>query len=117
MADTLLLSQDIWDLVLDISGNIAMATAPYAVAQDVASACRTFAGEAWYDTTQGVPYFSDILGQPLNTSFIKSKIEAAALTVPDVVSARCTIVTFQGRELRGQVEIIDTTGAQNNVQF
>lgn len=115
--DTLLLDQGSWDLVLDISGNIAMATAPYAIAQDVASACRLFAGELWYDTTQGVPYFSDVLGQPLNVSFIMSKIEAAALTVPDVVSARCILATFQGRELRGQVQIIDTTGAQNNVQF
>lgn len=117
MADTLLLDQGNWDLVLDLSGNISMATAPYAIAQDVASAVRLFAGELWYDTTQGVPYFGDILGQPPNVEFIKSKVEAAALTVPEVVSARCILASFQGRELRGQVQIIDATGAQNNVRF
>ena len=39
---TLLLDQTEWDLVLDASGNIALASPPYALAQDVASAVRTF---------------------------------------------------------------------------
>ena len=117
MADTLLLAQDTWDLITDLNGNIAMAKNPYAMAQDVASAVRVFLGEVWYDNTQGVPYFDQILGQPLNTAFIKSKVEAAALTVPGVVKARCTIATLQDRVLRGQILVTDQNGVENNVQF
>ena len=50
VAATLLLDRTTWDLCLDANGNIAMATGPYAIAQDVASAVRL-----WHDTTKGVP--------------------------------------------------------------
>ena len=115
--DTLLLAQDTWDLVLDANGNIAMATHPYSIAQDVASACRLFAGELWYDTTQGIPYFQNILGKRPPLTYIKAQIEASALTVPEVVSARCLFATFSGRNLTGQIQIIDITGASHNVHF
>jgi hypothetical protein len=39
------------------------------------------------------------------------------LTVPGVVSARCLLANLKGRALSGQIQIIDTTGATNNVQF
>lgn len=115
--DTLLLAQDTWDLVLDASGNIAKASEPYAIAQDVASAVRLFAGELWYDQAQGIPYFENILGQRPPLQYIKSQVENAALTVPEVVQARCLFADFRGRALSGQIQIIDTTGATNNVQF
>jgi hypothetical protein len=35
-----------WDLVLGASGNIAEASAPYALAQDAASAIQLFAGNS-----------------------------------------------------------------------
>ena len=56
MADTLLLDLTNWDLVLDVNGNIAIARPPYALAQDAASAVKTFQGECYYDTTLGIPY-------------------------------------------------------------
>ncbi len=115
--NTLLLDQAGWDLVLDINGNFAVAAAPYAVAQDVASAVKLFVGELYYDTTQGVPYFEGVLGAPPNLQYVKTQVEKAALTVPDVVSARCLFASFVNRALRGQVQIIDVTGAQNNVTF
>jgi hypothetical protein len=58
-----LLDRSTWDLVLDASGNIAVASAPYALAQDAASAIRLLAGELWYDTAQWVPYSSKSSGQ------------------------------------------------------
>ncbi len=115
--NTLLLATDTWDLVLDANGNIAMAAEPYSIAQDVASAVKLFAGELWYDTTQGIPYFQNILGQRPPQQYVKSQIEKAALTVPDVVTARCLFASFQGGVLSGQVQVIDTTGASNNVTF
>ena len=114
---TLLLDAHQWDLVLDSSGNIAVAEPPYALAQDVASAIRLFINELWYDSTKGVPYFDDILGHLPPASLLTGYMERAALTVPGVVTARCTITEFAGREVRGQVEFIDETGAANNVQF
>lgn len=115
--DTLLLDQTLWDLVADASGNIAVASEPYRIAQDVASAVRLFAGELWFDTSKGVPYFSDILGQRPPPQFFKAQIEKAALTVPGVAQARCVIATFTDRALTGQIQIIDTTGQAQNVQF
>lgn len=117
MSSTLLLSQDNWDLVIDTSGNIAAATDPYSLAQDVASAVRVFTGDIWYDTAQGIAYLTRVLGQRPTNQFLKGQIEARALTVPGVVSARCLFVALQDRKLSGQVQIIDTTGASNNVSF
>lgn len=115
--NTLLLTQDNWDLCLDAAGNIAVASDPYSEAQDVASAVRLFAGELWYDTTQGLPYFQNILGQQPSQQFIKAQVESAALTVPNIVSAQCTVATVVDRGVTGTVEVIDSAGIANNVSF
>lgn len=115
--DTMLLAIDTWDLVLDANGNWAVANNPYSEAQDVASAIKLFLGEAYFDVTQGIPYFGQIFGVRPNLQFVKTQIEAAALTVPNVVSALCLFASFDGRNLTGQVQVIDTVGVQNNVSF
>jgi hypothetical protein len=106
--NTLLLDVSSWDLCLDAAGNIAMASNPYSIAQDAASAIRTFAGEVWYDTTQGVPYWDQILGQYPPIEFMRAQFVAAALTVPETVSAVCFFSAVVGRALSGQVQITDT---------
>lgn len=113
---TLLLDVSAWDLVLDVGGNIAVATEPYALAQDAASAIRTFSdagpggvGECWYNTTLGVPY-KTMLGKRPNIQLIKAKDEAAAKTVPGVVSAKCFITSISGRRVSGQVQVTDENG-------
>lgn len=116
MTTTLMLDTVDWDLVLDANGNIALADAPYSMAQDVASAVRVVVGELWFDSKQGVPY-GDILGSAPNLQFIRAKIEAAALTVSGVVKARCTFASFAGRVLTGQVQVTDAAGMVNNVSF
>lgn len=108
--DTLLLSQTSWDLTLDAMGNIAKASDGYAIAQDVASACRTFRGEIWYNTNTGVPYFQQILGKLPPAQFVKAQEEAAAESVPDVASAKCFLTGFQHRTLTGQIQITTTAG-------
>lgn len=115
--DTLLLDQEAWDLVLDSFGNIALASPSYSLAQDVASAIRLFQGELWYDTTQGVPYFQDILGQKPPLSLLTGLIETAALTVPAVISAQCVISSFSNRVAAGIVKFIDASGQENGVTF
>lgn len=115
--NTLLLDQSAWDLIIDSAGNIAMATPPYALAQDVASAVRLFLGELWYNTPKGIPYFEDVLGQLPPATLLTGYMEKAALTVPGVVSAQVIIEAFDSREITGQVQFIDETGAANAVTF
>lgn len=115
--NTLLLDQTQWDLVLDSKGNIAVASPPYSLAQDVASAVKLFLGELWYDTEKGIPYFEDILGHLPPQSLMKSYIESAAMTVPGVVSAQCIIASFNDRNVIGQVQFIDEQGVLNGVTF
>jgi hypothetical protein len=107
---TLLLDRTTWDLFLDARGNIAVASDPYSVAQDVASAIRLFQGECWFDTTRGVPHFQKILGHQPPVSILKSALEAAALTVPEVTSAIVFISSMVGREIHGQVHVTSSKG-------
>jgi hypothetical protein len=110
MAKTLLLDTVLWDLVLDTSGNIAVASEPYALAQDAASAIRLFQGELYYDTTQGVPYWTQVLGKTPNISLMKQLFANAALTVPGVKAARVFINSVSERRVTGQVQITTATG-------
>jgi hypothetical protein len=107
---TLLLDVASWDLVVDTAGNIAVAAEPYSYAQDVASAIRLFLGELWYNTAPGVPYFQEILGKAPPVQVFKERLIQAALRVPGVVSAECTIAAFEGRTVKGQVTFVDETG-------
>lgn len=115
--DTLLLDLSAWDLVLDSSGNIALASEPYSLAQDVASACRTFLGECFFDDTLGVPYFQKVLGKTPPISDFQQYLVQAALTVPGVVSATCVIQSFQDRTVQGQIQFIDVNGVSQSVSL
>lgn len=105
---TLLLDTVKWDLVLDLFGNIAVASDPYSQAQDAASAIRLFQGELWYDTTQGVPYWASILGKSPPLALMKAKFAEAALSIPGVVSAQCFISGVKNRQVVGQVQLSNT---------
>lgn len=125
--DTWLLALDTWDICLDANGNWAIASAPYSLAQDVATAVRTVLREVWYNQTLGVPWLDNgdqnILGNPLNvTVFSELMVKAALGAVPTtadvyVVSAKCVITSFnrQTRTVVGQVQFIDSTGGQGSV--
>lgn len=113
MTQSLLLDQDAWDLLTDINGNIAVADEPYRIAQDVATECRLFKGEYWYDTTAGIPYWQKILGKFPPLTLIKRTYKAAALQVVGVVSAVLFISSLQNRILKGQVQVTD----KNNVKL
>ena len=115
--NTLLLDQTTWDLCLDASGNIAVAADPYAQAQDAASAIRTFAAEVWYNTAKGVPYFGQILGRFPPVPLIKAQLVKAALTVPGIVAAECTLASIRDRKLSGQVRITNIAGTILTVAF
>lgn len=110
---TLLLDQSAWDLVIDAAGNIAVAGPPYSLAQDVASAVRTFLGEVYYDTTLGIPYFEDA-----PASLLTQQISDAALTVPGVVTAATTVDSFStDGTLTGTIAFTDESGGTTVVNL
>ena len=112
MAATFLLDRDTWDVALNASGNIAVATEPYSQVQDAASAVRVFEGEAYYNTTLGVPYWSDVLGRSQPTQIMRARAQQAALTVPGVIDANAILVTLANRTLGGQIQIRTASGEQ-----
>lgn len=104
MATTLFLRPDNWDLEIDASGNIAVATDVYQQAQDIASAGRTITGDLYYNTNAGIPYLTEILGQtgyPL--ALYKMHLEQAALSIGGVVSAQAIIRTDNKRNVTGAI--------------
>ena len=117
MASTLLLDTAAWDLCVDLDGNIAVASEPYALAQDAASAIRTFEGEVWYNRALGIPYWTQILGYAPPLSLMRAYFVAAALTVPDVVSAACFFLAITNRKVTGQVQITSTDGTLSAAAF
>lgn len=101
--NTVFLLPDTWDLELDASGNIAIASDVYQQAQDVASACRTFARDVYFDQAVGIPYFENVLGQygyPL--SLYKMHLEEAAKSIPGIVSANAQL-KLTGRVASGSI--------------
>lgn len=106
-----------WDVILDADGNVAVASDPYSVAQDVASACRTFLSEVYYDTTLGVPYLGQILGQEPSLAFVKAQLELAAAKVPGCSNPVAYITGLVGRQLSGQIQFADSNGATQAAAF
>ena len=106
---TFLLDIDTWDLVVDASGNWAVASDPYSQAQDAASMIRLFQGELYYDNTKGVPYWTLILGKLPPAQLLKAYFNDAALVVPGVTAARTFLTGITRRLLTGQVQITNTT--------
>jgi hypothetical protein len=114
MASTLLLDTVSWDLTTDANGNIAVATEPYSLAQDAASAIKTFLGEVYYDITIGIPYLQQILGKNPPLSLLKQQFVAAAMSVPDVASAQVFIAALNDRILTGQVQVASASTGQTS---
>lgn len=114
---TLLLNPVSWDLMIDSDGNIAVASDPFSLAQDAASAIKLFQGELWFDTTQGIPYFTQIFGKPPNINLIKAQFGNAALTVPGVIAVTVYITSIIDRNVNGQVQVTDATGVTTAANF
>lgn len=108
LMDTLYLNDD-WDLTADSQGNIALANAPYAVAQDVASECKLWLGEARFDSTKGIPYDTSILGELPPPAKLIAWYKQAAEGVPEVADAT-VVLQYADRHLTGQIQCTLTDG-------
>ncbi|MCE2578678.1 hypothetical protein NO263_09950 [Gluconacetobacter entanii] len=115
---SLLLDRTTWDLCVTASRDIAVASAPYCVLQDVATAVRTFVGECWYDTAKGIAYFSLILGVGQSPAAFRAQVEATAKAVSGVADARCVLTAIGAdRVLSGAILVTLTTGGTASVSF
>lgn len=114
---TMLLDADTWDLVLTPGGDIAVAEGGLNLAQDAASAIRLFEGELYFDTSQGVPYFDQVLGYAPPVGLMKEYFNRAALTVEGVATARTFLSGWTGRTLTGQVQVTDESGNLTAASF
>lgn len=114
---TLFLDPDSWDLTLDASRSIALATYPYEQAQTVANACRLWRGEAPYNTNRGMPYDTAILGKQLPQRVLAGWYETEAVSVgcsPAVASA-VAVLQYGNRALTGQIQCTLDDGTVINV--
>lgn len=117
MASTLQLNSG-WDLMLDSSGNIAVAAEPYALAQDAASAIQTYLGECIWDTTLGIPYMTQIFGQNPPLALLKQLLADAAMAVSsDITAAQVFFSSFANRQVQGQVQITNASGQTASASF
>lgn len=112
--NTLLLDITTWDLVLDANGNIAVASNPYSLAQDAASAIKTYLGEVYFDTTIGIPYQTQVFGRVPSLNLLKTQLEAAAETVPGVDKATVFLASVTGRVVTGQVQVTSAATATSS---
>ncbi len=113
--NTLYLDPMTWDLTLDDQGNIAMAKDPYSKAQDAASAVRLFAGELYYDTGKGIPYFEEMLGKKQSFALYRHRVIQAALSVPGVLAADARIEQQDERLVSGYLKLTDQENRQYEI--
>jgi hypothetical protein len=80
--------------------------------QKIRAVLQTQRGEWYLDTTQGVPYFTDVFKKNASTQVVGSAITAALKRIPEVIeitemsvtidaSARTSAVSFKARTTDG----------------
>lgn len=116
--DTLALDPITWDLSCDVYGNLATfgdatplsaQTGPgMRLAQDVATRCRAWRGEVYYDTTQGINY-PQILGAAPNLAVVQNAFNTEALKVPLCQTAIAAFQFTAGktRAITGNLNVAD----------
>lgn len=105
--NTLALSSN-WDLQFDSNGNLSFLKEAEAICQNVCNECRLFLNDAYFRYDEGIDWFTDQLGRPLQVAVVTDRLRQAALRVPGVVSVvniELTEVDQKTRTLHGKIEI------------
>lgn len=105
--NTLALSPN-WDLQFDSNGNLSFLKEAEAICQNVCNECRLFIRDAYFRYDEGIDWFTDQLGKPLQVAVVTDRLRQAALRVPGVVSVvniELTEVDQKTRTLHGKIEI------------
>ena len=104
MTSTLFLHPEKWDLCLDTSGNLAIATDEYQQAQDIASSCRVFLKDDYYNQQDGIPYLEEIMGKSAYPiSLYQRNLYDRAMLVDGIVSVDVRLKSFKERVLEGDI--------------
>lgn len=74
------------DLELDDNNDLIFVEGLEAIAQDVSVRLRTYLGEWFLDTRQGLPYFQRILGEKPRIGVLKALFGEAILLTPGISS-------------------------------
>lgn len=106
-----------WDLKVDINGNIAVCEGAYSIAQQAANEIKLFAGEGWYDLTQGTPHFAQILGTNSNLGLIRNILLDRVNGVNNVRSSDIDMYVDSSRTLHGNIFITSKDGETVNVVY
>lgn len=124
--DTLKLDTSLWDLDVDVYGNLATVgdatpasaqTGPgMRLAQDVSTRCRAWNGEVYFDTTQGIRYPS-ILGAAPNLAVVQNAFNTEALKVPlcETAVAQFAFAAGSVREITGTLNVSDVNGNSGTI--
>lgn len=104
MMKTMFLRTDTWDLALDTQGNIAVATEEYQQAQDIASSCRVFLGDDYYNKFDGIPYLESIMGRSsYPISLYQRHLHDRSMLVNGVVSIDVKLNQLKDRVQSGSI--------------
>ncbi len=114
MANTLKLN-NAWDIQLDINGNLLRVNGDYAVAQNVANACRAFTQDMYFHQQDGVPHFLLDIGTRPNYGVLTAYLEREAKTVAEVATAKLTAISVNERVLEGDLQITTTGNSVINI--
>lgn len=109
---------DNWDIFSDASGQIALVSGAYAIAQNAANAVRLFKNDAYLAQTRGIPHFEIELGKApaIAAPILRTRIRETVLNVNGVTGAEVDL-TFDesGRVMGGEVQA--TVLESENVQI
>lgn len=109
---------DKWDIFSDASGQIALVSGAYAIAQNAANAVRLFKNDAYLAQTRGIPHFEIELGKApaIAAPILRSRIRETVMNVKGVTGAEVDL-TFDesGRVMGGEVQA--TVLESENVQI
>lgn len=109
---------DKWDIFSDASGQIALVSGAYAIAQNAANAVRLFKNDAYLAQTRGIPHFEIELGKApaIAAPILRTRIRETVLNVNGVTGAEVDL-TFDesGRVMGGEVQA--TVLKSENVQI
>lgn len=111
MPSSLQLDADSWDIGLDDTGALAVASEEHTILQDACAAAQTWLGEVHYDQSLGVSYEDAVLSGQTPSAFYAADVENAVQAVPGVAAATCHLLAPQkDRQHTGILVITTTTG-------
>lgn len=114
--NTLFLLPNTWDLCLDVDGNIAIATDLYQQAQDIATSCRVFLHDDYYNQNDGIPYLEEIMGKSsYPISLYQKNLFERSMLVDGVVSVDVKLEHLKDRVLEGAIIFTNEDNIQGTV--